>query len=887
MGKTPLPGADRTDPAVQKVERRTILRRVFGEQAPSVVVLQAPAGHGKTMVLGQIRAACESRRTHCAWLTLDQADNDSRRHANHLRTAIAALSGPGARGAKPAPPPHAQRKPPQRADWLIDALSAAGHDIALFVDEFEVLTDRAVLTFWKDFLFRCPASVRVFIASRAIPELGLARLLVSNRLLLLSAEDLRFSRDEVQTFFSLHRDLVLHPAEIDTIHRRSEGWPAAVQLFRLGLSHPETRRLLADLDHDRPRELAEYLTECVLDGQTAEVRDFLLRTCLLNRLTAPLCEQLTGRDGAQQMLLKLEREGLFVRALDADRVWFRYHPLFASQLAEQMRATSPRKLRQLHQQAARWLWASGHCDDALHHAVAARDFDLASAVLKQWSSRLVASGEMATVGRWLDLLPATAMADDAELLVRMAWALIFLQRPGRLAEALQALDRRRSRLRAGDVDPTGIMRAVAAMCADRIPEAAEAIAAVPPLEGATEGFEAFEQAAAENLRAYLHTFRGDLAAAHLHLARARSFNHFGDAAFSGAYTASFESIVLLLEGRVGTALDCLRAGLAHQRTVLDPTFVSSALASCYLWALYEVDDLDLLEAVAEEYGDLLADTATPDLFAVGQICLARTHLLRRRESESLLVLERAQYHAARNGWRRLVAAFDLEKRALPLRTAAAARHRPPAGVDPDLIARASVHPGWQSPTDELLRSTRFLLARSAPATDDAWASHPYGQLRACVERALFARDAGRNAVSQRFMRQALSLSASTGLVRPLLDYGAMVMPLLDVLADADAADSEPAALAYRLLRAHTAGTSVSAGINDVQVPVLSAAAFTEREREILGFLSRRLSNKEIARRTLLSENTVKFHLKNIFAKLGVARRLDAFAAILRLNLVEP
>lgn len=883
-----------------RVERRSILQRVFGERAPGVVILQAPAGHGKSVALGQTKLACEGRGLACAWLNLDESDNDSRRHASHLRALLTQL--PGA----PAPPErlvesaeHARRLA-QRADWLIDALGQLNREIALFLDEFEVITDRSILSFWRDFLARRPPSVRVFIATRSAPDLGLARLLVGDRVMLLSADDLRFSRQEVHAFFELDENSTLRPAEIETIYRRSEGWPAALQLFRLGLSNPETRRMLGSLEHSRPRELAEYLTESVLAGQPEQVREFLLRTSILTRLTGPLCDHVTGHQDGQQMLARLEREGLFVRALDTERRWFRYHALFSSLLVDQLSEAQPAAVVDLHRRAAQWLRDGGHFEDAMRHAVASKEYGLACDILRHWSSRLVANGEMATVGHWLDQIPKEHLDRDETLSIRLVWALTFLHRPATLASHLCALERLRATRGEGVVDDSTTVRAISVMCSDRVQEARELIGRSPIADIDVEGFEAFEQAAGENLRAYLAIFHGDLAAARRHLTRARSFNHLGAATFTAGYTACFEGALLVLEGRVRHAIECLREGIQQQRSVLDSSFVSAVLASCYIWALYEADDLEMLEAVAEEYRDILPDTPVPDFFTVGQICIARVHLRRGREEDAILILEQAQYVATCNGWDRMLPMLEWEKRAAPFRYFKGAfenQRRPTPTTKPDSSGDGSActAPQWHSPAAEMVTSTRFLLASNACESNldrreaaNLGSGSVYRGLQERIERGLLERASGRTTAALRSIRQALAIASKTGLVAPLLDHGPAVASLIRDLLDADslAARSEDRALAKRLL-SELQGNAPSVGPALTAPTILSYATFTEREREMLGLLSRRLSNKEIARRTLLSANTVKFHLKNIFTKLGVSSRLEAFAAIVRLDLSAP
>ncbi|MES1262857.1 MAG: AAA family ATPase, partial [Peristeroidobacter soli] len=296
---------------VGAIRRDAILDRVLGDKTARVVLLQGPAGHGKSTVLQQIKSTFEEQGHITAWLTLDEADNDIRRFYLHAQGMAAALVAPGEE--------HEGGR--RRSDWLISLLLKTGKPVALFLDDFQVLYNKTVLTFFRELFERMPEHARLFIGTRSMPEIGLSRLVVNQRAVILHADDLRFSPAEVEQFFSESMKDVSRE-EIDAIYRRTEGWPAALQLFRLSLASPQVRRSLVDVGDYRPRELAEYLADNVLALQTPEIQDFLRRTSLLGRLSASLCQAVTGRADSQELLLKLERSGLFVRSLDSDLRWF-------------------------------------------------------------------------------------------------------------------------------------------------------------------------------------------------------------------------------------------------------------------------------------------------------------------------------------------------------------------------------------------------------------------------------------------------------------------------------------------------------------------------------------------------------------------------------------
>lgn len=287
------------------VPRRVILDRVLQDHSLRVTVLQGPAGHGKSTTLQQIKTAHEARGWRTAWLTLDDADNDPRRFELHMRALMDLMRG---RAAHRRPSDAWSGDAPRDlAGWVLDGFSSMDTPASIFLDEFQALRNDAILRFFRFLLARLPAHVHVFIGSRALPEIGLATLLVNRMATVLRADDLRFTPGEVTQFFAESKDLRVSAEEVGTIYRRTEGWPAGLQLFRLALVSPEVRTSLVDLDDHGPRELAEYLTDNVVTLQSPRIQEFLFKTSLLRQLSAPLCAAVTGFDDAQELLVQLER----------------------------------------------------------------------------------------------------------------------------------------------------------------------------------------------------------------------------------------------------------------------------------------------------------------------------------------------------------------------------------------------------------------------------------------------------------------------------------------------------------------------------------------------------------------------------------------------------
>ncbi|MEF7615106.1 LuxR C-terminal-related transcriptional regulator [Aquincola sp. MAHUQ-54] len=881
------------------IQRSGIVARVLREGCEPVAVLQGPAGSGKTTTMQQILQACSARGWRTAWLSLDEADNDPQRLEAHMEAVAARLERRPAGGRPGGAGTDAGR---DLSDWLLDRLSRLGEPVAVFLDEFQALRSETVLHFFRALLQHLPARVRLFISSRTLPELGLATLLVNRQAFVLRADDLRFSCDEAAQFFAADTTLGLRREEVEAIHQRTEGWPAGLQLYRLALANPAVRDALDGLDSDGPRELAEYLTDNVVSLQPPRTQAFLLRTSLLRRMCAPLCEAVTGFGDARLLLAQLDAAGLFVRPLDAGGHWFKYHGLFASFLAAGLRRTSPEQAQEVHAQAARWYVAHDLHEEAVFHALQARDWALAGQTLSAWASRLIASAELVTVERWYEALPFDSVALQPALAIKAAYALTFLRRRDKLRPLVGVLAQHRGRGDVGTTTHPDFALAMAAVFEDDLHGAVRAVDKQEIWHRADGGFPAFELGAAANLLAFGKVAAGDFESARKVLAMARTHNRRGGASFSGGYTAAVGGANLMAEGRLQEALAHLRAGLSEPQARLDKSTAATALPACMLWALYEANELAEMETLAAASRQAIAESAIPDFIAIAHIAISRMHEARGRPEQAAEAVEQLERIGHDSHWPRLVRLADWERvrRAIATgelqRAQAIAERIGPAGQ--------AVPPGWVLLAEDI-EGDGFGRLRLAIHRDDllgasrhfaAESSRQPGRLQRQVKLlvldALLQRRKGLLNAAHRSLRKALGLARPGGLVRSFLDEGPAVVEMLQhehrqLLAapeDPVAGDHDRGARRYveALLAAAGAGLPWPA-----ERPAPRAAALSplsEREQEMLLFLCNGVSNKEIATRLFVSENTVKFHLKNIYAKLSVGNRAQAINAARALRL---
>lgn len=880
------------------IEREEILQRALDASAARVVILQAPAGHGKTTALQQLKTLIERDGWRTGWLSFDEADNDSRRFSVHLQALIALLADDR---AEPAPQTEEDLVSPKlrtRTDWIVDYLFKIGRPVALFLDEFQVLTNKSLLVFFRELFEHVPPNVRIFIGSRSVPDIGLAKLLVNNQTTLLRAEDLRFSRSEVERFFARSANLDISREEVESVYLHTEGWPAAIQLFRLGLANPNVRRSLADFGASRPRELAEYLADSVLSLQPPPVQEFLLRTSLLTRMCASLCDAVTGWQNSQERLLALERSGLFTRSLDAELRWFKYHGLFSSFLAEQLQSQAPEVAQEVHRRAAKWHFDNGSYEDAVHHALECRDYDGAAEALDVWASHLISRAHLMTVERWYSRIPMEYVAKRPALVVKVAWALIFLRRQTELKPLEQLLERYVQDADARKLGNPNIVLSMAAMSRNEVARGFGIIERVEVRNNDVTGFNAFEYGAGANLLGYSAVTHGDFERGREYLAIARDYNARGQATFSGGYTVAIDGMSCLLRGQLDEALNRFRDAMAEHLSEVDKSFSSAAIASSYAIALYEANELDLLESLGHQQQVAIAESTLPDWMMIAYLALVRLCEARGQTARGNELLDEAEAICRTKGWRRPIAVLNWERARRALRCGDLARAQKIAA---SIAADPQEYPeGWLPFAEEVEGESLGRIRLAVHAGDHAEATaliaeefanasgRTYRQIKVLLLDAALQQRKGQRNAAHRALRKALQLAEPGGFVRVMLDEGEDIIALLQeehraLVESAAGGDSKLGpGRAYLELLLNAAGRGVGAGTGAGQRRV---DALTDREKEILIFLANGISNKEMASRIFVSENTIKFHLKNIYSKLAVGSRVQAITTGRQLGLI--
>ena len=445
----------RAVPAGGWVERSALVERLTATEA-KLILIEAPAGYGKTILAAQWRAHTVQARPF-AWISLNEDDDEPRKLWRHITHALLRAcpeldaeqilchlrgSSPDITGAA--------------IPSLVNELAGLAVPPVLVLDDYHSITEPRGHEQMTLLLRHLPASVQVVLVTRADPPLPLARWRATGELAEFRAHDLRFNAAEAGPVVSVLSGVELRESDLATLVERTEGWPTGLYLAAVALRGHRSPAAFVRQFSGASASIAGFLAEEMLGRQPAAIRRFLARTAILDRFCAPLCDAVTGSADAAEMLATLERENAFIVPLDQSRQWFRYHHLLAQALRDQLGRTEPGLVPVLHRRASAWYRRSGLADRTIDHTIAAGDRVGAIDLIASYWHPYVASGRTATVRGWvrglgdraIDADPvaahcaawSAAASGDQELVRRWLPVMAASARPGPLPDGMQSLE---------------------------------------------------------------------------------------------------------------------------------------------------------------------------------------------------------------------------------------------------------------------------------------------------------------------------------------------------------------------------------------------------------------------------------------------------------------
>jgi LuxR family transcriptional regulator, maltose regulon positive regulatory protein len=852
-----------------------------GVQGP-LTLLAAPAGAGKTALLSSWIAAGRAPGS-VAWVSLDADDADRRRF---WRAVLAALSRAidDARIEALAVSPREPMDMDLVLPALVDALAAREEPVVLVLDDFQEVAD--VVREDVERLVRYPPpKLRLVLVTRADPPIGLGRLRLEGWLTEIRARDLAFTIDEASGLFDA-LNVSIAPAEVTTLWRRTEGWAAALCLAAMSIrDHPEPERFIEHFA-GTDATMSDYLVSEVLARQPPDLREFLLRTSVVDRVCGELADALTDGADGQGTLRRLEHDGALLASLDEHGEWHRYHPLFAELLRAELRAQLGSELEGLHRRAAVWLAARGDQAGALRHAALGRVWDLATElVIDSWVDLLI-NGEMAALRPVLEAMPRVRVDACPELSLAFGVAMLAFGKEELADPYLRAAEgaerqvppERRAQFAAASA-AVGLYEArFRGNPVDALTAARERLARGSVLEG---------DEVTPNLRGLVlmqlgivELWTGELDAAVGHLERAQAAAAEEGSEWTSFASTAYLALASMLRGELARALRHANQTLAvAERRGWARSEAAAAAYSVLAAVCIQRDQLDEAERLISDASGGLRDTRERPLLAVH--VLNRVQLLSDRgEHAAALDLLRAtreqigdwplpapirEHLTAQEGLLNAATGEPEAGRAVLQRATTSSLAAANALARLDLLdgepeaARITLAPHLDH-----LRSGN---GASLPTRAEAWL------LDALALDALADHEGAAGS-----LERALDLAEPAGLSRIIVGHGGAIGPLLR--RHVRHGTAHPAMVGVAVETIERRGRPARRPI-----PAVLAEPLSEREQAILGYLPSLMSNQEIAGALMISVNTVKTHLKAIYRKLDAPGRREAVQRARELALI--
>ena len=861
-----------------------------------LTLISAPAGFGKTTLLSEWAAGCGSR-TRVAWVSLDKGDNDPARFWTHFITALQTIHkgvGEAARAALQSRGLANANTPPRvevLLTGLISELTVADPaPFFLVLDDFHVITDPQVNDSLASLLDNLPPQMHLVLSGRADPPWPLARLRVCGELTELRTDDLRFTPTEAAAFLNDVMGLGLSAGDIAALDARTEGWIAGLQMAALSMQGRQDVSRFIKAFSGSHRFILDYLVEEVLDQQPSDIQEFLLKTSILERMTAPLCDAVTGRDDSQAVLTRLEQANLFLIPLDDERNWYRYHHLFADLLRVRLEGTRPEQTLALHRQASEWYEQNGLIAEAVSHALAAGDLKRVERLVEGNALAILDHGELTTLVGWLDALPDEVVRSRPWLCVTRAWALAYAGQLDAVEPLLQhareALDR--SKEHTDTQRMTGHIAAIRAYIAyvrgdgsGTARLAGKALEHLPEEDSMARGF------AATMLSVSLR-MSGDLASAEqafvdaIVISQAAGDSHVAVTALCDL--AGLQRMQGEFHRAVATCQDALQLADEHSRRSGWRLPVVGHVYGRMSQVLYEWNDLEAAVHYSTEGIKLCEQGQLTEILVDNYVYLAAALQAIGDAGGALGAIRQARKVASTlSRWYVfMVDAYEIGLRLAQGDVVAV------AGWVEDVLG-VEGQPGsrygfkcttlaWALIAQDRLDEAWEVLA--LPLEDAEAAGAMSFVIKILVLQALILQAQSKVDQALVVLERALSLAEPEGYVRTFIDEGE---PMGELLRKA-AARGIAVDYVGRLLAALEKDTEVKRQLGKTH-PASMVEPPSERELEVLRLLTTHLTSNDIAKALFISVNTVRSHIKSIYSKLDVHSREDAVQRAEKLDLL--
>jgi LuxR family maltose regulon positive regulatory protein len=902
-------------PRPHRVSRPHLLERLSQGLACRLILVSSPAGFGKTTLLSEWVASLGSplpgspthKAPQVAWLSLDANDNDPTRFVSY---AVAALQGVLPQVGQTVQAVSRSAHPPSAETVLailVNELCSVPDHLVLVLDDYHAIDTAAVHQAMTFLLDHMPPCLHVIIATRVDPPLPLARWRSRGELLEIRADDLRFTAEEAALFLNQAMGLNLSAQDVAALEARTEGWIVGLEMAALSLQKSTDPAAFIQAFSGSHHFVLDYLVEEVLNHQSADVQAFLLRTSILERLSGPLCDAVTGQGESQAMLERLEKANLFLVPLDDERCWYRYHPLFRDVLrARLQRQCAAPEMQALHRAASQWFEQHDQVNGAVRQALQGEDFDRVADLVGRYAETMTHRGELITLLHWLDALPESIVRTSPRLSMIAAWTLLagsqFEAVEPRLQDVERALGLTAERAADDPALPAGLRGAVGEVLCVRANVAFHHADLSRVLALSQQALRCLSDDvntglfhAQPELRSVIpfnialaHEFGGDVGPASEMfaetIARSRPLGNMHLVMLASSHLAQIQRI----QGRLHQAAATYRQAMHSAQESAWP--LSPMLGRVYVGlgnVLGEWNDLASAESYLRQGMDLARPWSNWETLIAGHLGLARVEAARGdwvRAGRELADLA-AGLPALPSPWGMpLVRAHQAQLEARCGDLAAAA-----AWVQETELAMADDLGYAREPEAIILARVLAALGRldeAARLFDRLLAAAEAGgrighTIQVLVGRSLVLEAQGRHEAASVAVERALVLAKPEGYVRVFADEGAALVPLLRRAAARGVACDDIGKLLAALgdeAAGHRLPWAAAAGAPLVE-------PLSERELEVLRLMAIGLSNQEMAGQLALAVGTVKAHVHHILGKLAAQNRTLALARARELHLL--
>jgi LuxR family maltose regulon positive regulatory protein len=871
------------------VDRPQLVSSLQKGKNKRLILIAGPAGSGKTSLA---RLWTDRHKLPTAWYSLDKSDNESDLFFRYLMTSLQYA----APELEPTFSPFLQDRKllsaPDIADMMACHLSLLKKDVYVVLDDYHLIDTREIHDAVSVLIQNAPPLLHIVLLSRQHPPFSLARFRSWNQITEIKAAQLHFNRGEAHTFFSEVMKIDLSDEQFGRLFDQTEGWAAGMQLTGLSIQYSKEIGQIETSDFDFGWEISDYLITEVFKAQAETVQRFLVNTAILERFTAELCVELTGRADAGNIISELERNNLFLLPLDSNRHWFRYHQLFAESLRRQLFKKSPESISALHKSAAKWFSRQNLLDEAFHHAIASKDMEFTADFMEEHMLSLLVNMEIQKARRWLAKLPSKLLKQRFIFMIYKGFEKIY-QGHVEISERVlleleknidKSLSRYPNEKKKYAQDLLLLLHLVISIVKNPLSHDIEKL------------FQTRQQVSHDNAIVYaevaqwtnwFYVHHGDVTKT-IELNR-EAFIIYRDTGIS----FGMSNIKLLqaraerIQGHLREAETILKEGLDWAKSERIPipdfrkTYHFEMASICYF--------RNELNAAMEHISDALKYLSSPQLIdfqtegyrlkaficqALGELPEAR-HCIEKSlafaiQANSPCFIDYAEADAARlyllNGETEKAVQWE-KKRNFRLNESFSEKYESGCLV----LAHLRLMQGKYDSVIELLDTLR-------PRSLHRQRMEPVLKIDIIYASALYALTQKKKALS--VLEYAVAFAGKEGYVRPFVNYAPFIGEILINLRQSPKLQVQTHA--DHLIKC--CGFKKMSKLKAGRVAISPAEYLTPREAEILSLIADGYSNKEIADKLFVSVSTVKKHINHIYGKLNVKTRIQAALRAKQMNI---